>query len=142
MTLVILDTNIVFELMKPQPDAAVRHWLDRQEGNTLVTTIVTLSEITFGIALLPEGSRKERLKSAFRTFVGPDGIIPVLELNEDAANRSGQIRASRQSQGQPITLADALIAGIASATQSALATRNVRDFDNLGLAVVNPWTVA
>ena len=139
MTLVILDTNVVSELMKPQPDAAVQEWLARQDDKILVTTAVTVSEIVFGLARLPDGSRKVHLESAFRAFVGPDGIIPVLDLTEDAATTSGQMRGTRQSLGHPITLGDALIAGIANVTQSILATRNVKDFADLGLTVVNPW---
>jgi predicted nucleic acid-binding protein len=139
MTLIILDTNVVSELMRPQPDAAVQEWLARQDDKILVTTAVTVSEIMFGLASLPEGSRKVHLELAFRAFVGPDGIIPVLDLKEDAATRSGQMRATRQSLGHPITLGDALIAGIANVTQSVLATRNVKDFADLGLTVVNPW---
>ena len=139
MTLVILDTNVVSELMKPTPDPAVQNWLSLQEGNTLVTTVVTSSEISFGLARLPDGTRKGQLETAFRAFVGQEGIVPVLDLTEEAATRSGQMRASRQSRGQPITLGDALIAGIASHAQAILATRNVRDFDFLGLTMVNPW---
>jgi hypothetical protein len=139
MTLIILDTNVVSELMKPQPDAAVQEWMARQDDKILVTTAVTVSEIMFGLTRLPDGSRKVHLELAFRAFVGPDGIIPVLDLKEDAATRSGQMRATRQSLGHRITLGDALIAGIASLTQSVLATRNVKDYADLGLTVVNPW---
>lgn len=139
MTLIILDTNVVSELMKPQPDAAVQEWMARQDDKILVTTAVTVSEIMFGLTRLPDGSRKVHLELAFRAFVGPDGIIPVLDLKEDAATRSGQMRATRQSLGHPITLGNALIAGIANVTQSVLATRNVKDYADLGLTVVNPW---
>jgi predicted nucleic acid-binding protein len=139
MTLIILDTNVVSELMKPQPDAAVQEWMARQEDKILATTAVTVSEIMFGLTRLPDGSRKVHLELAFRAFVGPDGIIPVLDLKEDAATRSGQMRATRQSLGHPITLGNALIAGIANVTQSVLATRNVKDYADLGLTVVNPW---
>ncbi len=139
MTLIILDTNVVSELMKPQPDAAVHEWMARQDDKILVTTAVTVSEIMFGLTRLPDGSRKVHLELAFRAFVGPDGIIPVLDLKEDAATRSGQMRATRQSLGHPITLGNALIAGIANVTQSVLATRNVKDYADLGLTVVNPW---
>jgi len=139
MTLIILDTNVVSELMKPQPDAAVQEWMARQDDKILVTTAVTVSEIMFGLTRLPDGSRKVHLELAFRAFVGPDGIIPVLDLKEDAATKSGQMRATRQSLSHPITLRDALIAGIANVTQSVLATRNVKDYADLGLTVVNPW---
>jgi len=139
MTLIILDTNVVSELMKPQPDAAVQEWMARQDDKILVTTAVTVSEIMFGLTRLPDGSRKVHLELAFRAFVGPDGIIPVLDLKEDAATRSGQMRATRQSLGHPITPGNALIAGIANVTQSVLATRNVKDYADLGLTVVNPW---
>ncbi|CAN1533697.1 VapC Predicted nucleic acid-binding protein, contains PIN domain [Caulobacteraceae bacterium] len=133
------DVRDKLRVRAAQPDAAVQEWMARQDDKILVTTAVTVSEIMFGLTRLPDGSRKVHLELAFRAFVGPDGIIPVLDLKEDAATRSGQMRATRQSLGHPITLGNALIAGIANVTQSVLATRNVKDYADLGLTVVNPW---
>jgi toxin FitB len=142
MIKIILDTNVVSELMKPNPVGLLQVWFASLEGVSLLTTAITVSEIVFGLERLPEGSRKTKLQSAFSDFVGPIGPLPILSFDDFAAREAGLLRALRAQQGRSVAFADISIAGIARATNSAIATRNTKDFDGLGLEVINPWVIA
>jgi toxin FitB len=137
---ILLDTNVVSELMKPQPDIAVKHWFSQLEDTALVTTSITVAEITFGLAKLPAGARRSRLQASFTSWVGAMGVLPVLAFDDVASRAAGDVRAFRHQNGLATTFADSAIAGIALSTQSLLATRNVRDFEGFGLEVIDPWT--
>ena len=139
MKTIILDTNIISELMKPEADFVVKRWLDGLENSVLVTTSVTVAEISFGLARLPVGARRSKLERSFAALVGTTSPLPVLPLDETAARIAGNTRALRERNGVAATFADTAIAGIALAHGHSLATRNVRDFDGLGVEVVDPW---
>lgn len=136
--MIVLDTNVVSEFMRPSPDAAVLAWLDGIPRGEVWTTSVTVAEIAAGIAGLPEGKQRTRLQSGFITALrGFDDRI--LAFTAFTALKYGEIIGHRNRLGRPISIADAQIASIAEHAQATLATRNTRDFDGIDITVVNPW---
>ena len=134
--MIVLDTNVVSELMKPVPDPRVRDWLAGLADIALVTTAVTVAEIEYGLQRLPQGRRRDDLATAFDVLIG---ALSVLPLDDVAARYAGQMRARCEAAGLPGQAMDMLIAGIAAAAGASLATRNVADFAALPLEVVDPW---
>ena len=137
--MIILDTNVVFEPLKPLPEPAVLDWLDRQSPQTLYLTTVNLAELLAGIEVLPQGRRRAELQHALTTQVIPLFEGRILSFDEKAAEAFARIHASAQALGNPISFADGAIAAIASAQGFILATRNVRDFRSTGVELINPW---
>jgi predicted nucleic acid-binding protein len=135
----VLDTNVLSELMSSAPEPAVRQWLDRQPSHQLFTTSISMAEIFQGIELLPSGKRRAGLLLAARTLF--TGLFPgrVLPFHEDAARAFAPIAVSRRTRGRPISLFDAQIAAIARASGATLATRDTADFEDCGVALINPW---
>jgi predicted nucleic acid-binding protein len=136
--MIVLDTNVISEALKPQPHPAVQAWLDAQAAETLYLTSITLAEFWFGIGVLPAGRRKTALEQAV------DGLSPLFEgriLPFDTAaarcyaNRA--VRARAAGQGPPTP--DGYIAAIAAAHGYAVATRDTAPFKAAGVEVVNPW---
>lgn len=138
--MLVLDTNVVSELMRPQPDAGVLAWARRQSLDALALTAVTLMEICYGIARLPEGKRKSDLEARFRRFLTLGFGGRVLPFDGDAAEASAAIRVARQRMGRAIGTEDCMIAGIARRHGATVATRDERGFEGYGVLVVNPWT--
>jgi toxin FitB len=136
---IILDTNVVSELMRPLPSKAIAKSLSPYPAQDLCTTTVTLAEILYGIEILPAGKRKrELLAGAGRLFqIVLEGRI--LSFDEPAAQRFSQIAADRRRCGRPIAELDAQIAAIAHVHSATLATRNTTDFEGCGVRLVNPW---
>ena len=134
--MIILDTNVVSELMRPVPDERVREWLADLGDMALTTTAVTVAEVEYGLQRLPLGRRRADLAASFEVLIGALGILP---LDDVAARYAGQLRAQRDAAGLPSQGMDMLIAGIAAAAGASLATRNVGDFAGLPVDVVNPW---
>jgi toxin FitB len=136
--MIILDTNVVSELMRPEPAPQVAGWVRRRDRRELRTTSITLAEIRYGIARLPDGRRKQILLDAaddvFRTF--SDQILPV---DEAAAEHYAIVASTRDRAGKPIQGFDALIAAVCRSRSAALATRNLPDFDGTGIEVIDPW---
>lgn len=136
--MIVLDTNVVSELMRPAPNAQVRDWLQQSEQRPCVS-VVTIMEITYGIARLPAGARRNELAAAWqqlreRLSESTVAISDVVGVN------AALLRAERQAAGRPLHLADALIAGTCVEHRATLATRNADDFVGLGIDVVNPWS--
>jgi toxin FitB len=136
---IILDTNVVSEPLKPAPDAAVLAWLDAQAPATLCLTSITLAELLAGVAALPAGRRRTKLTQALTEQVLPLFEGRVLAFDALAAHAFGHVQAGAQADGNPIGFADAAIAAIATAHGYALATRNVRDFKGAGVPIIDPW---
>ncbi len=137
--MIILDTNVVSELMRPVYASAISHSLSKYSADELHSTSITLAEILYGIELLPAGKRKsELLAGAERLFrVVLDGRI--LPFDESAAQDFSRVAAGRRAAGRPISELDAQIAAIASVHDATLATRNTADFEGCGIRLVNPW---
>jgi predicted nucleic acid-binding protein len=137
--MIILDTNVVSELMRPVADPAVLEWLSNQSPGELHSNSITLAEILYGVELLPTGKRKsDLLAGAERLFTVVLGGR-VLPFDEHAARRFAQIAAERRSHGRPIAELDAQIAAVAQVHSAVLATRNTSDFEGCGVRVINPW---
>jgi predicted nucleic acid-binding protein len=139
---IILDTNVVSEPLRPAPDPAVLAWLDAQAPDTLYLTSITLAELLAGVAALPAGRRRTKLGQALTEQVLPLFEGRVLAFDMPAAHAFAQVQVGAQSAGNPISFADAAIAAIAGAHRYALATRNVRDFKGTGVEVIDPWLPA
>lgn len=140
MTAVILDTNVVSELMRPEPDQAVMDWFGRRSGTVFYVTAVTLAEIMLGIALLPGGKRRDALAAAAGAMFDEDFAGRCLPFDADCADRYATIVAARRRAGLATTTEDAQIAAIALAHGYPLATRNTRDFQQIdGLKLLDPW---
>lgn len=137
--MMLLDTNVVSALMAPSPDPSVTVWVDDRQTESLFLSAVTIAEISFGIACLPDGKRREDLRARFDRFVARGFALRVLPFDEAAAHQYGDLMAHRRRLGRPMSVLDGQIAAIARIRQLGVATRNVRDFDACGLEVVNPF---
>jgi predicted nucleic acid-binding protein len=137
--MIILDTNVVSELMRPEPDARVRQWVGERRTDELGTTAITVAEIRHGIERLPDGRRKESLLSAAMDLFAAFGEL-VQPFDALAAAWFGPVMVRRARIGLPIEGFDAQIAAICRAHGAALATRNVKDFLETGIDVIDPWS--
>lgn len=138
--MIILDTNVVSEPMRPEPDGRVLAWLAAQDAGALFITAVTEAELRTGLAIMPEGRRREALAAALEAVLAEDFAGRVLPFEGGAAARAyATIQAARRGMGRPISMTDAMIAAIAQARGAQVATRNVGDFADTGVDVVNPW---
>jgi predicted nucleic acid-binding protein len=137
--MIILDTNVISELMRPKPSARVVVWVAKQRATELFTTSITEAEIFCGIELLAKGKRREGLLAAAEAMFGEDFAGRVFGFESETARAFSKIAARRRPLGRPISHADAQIAAIAQVRGARLATRNVADFEDCGLAVVDPW---
>ena len=135
----LLDTNVISELTRDEPDARVISFLSRHQE--LWVSSIVLHELEFGLHLLPPGSRREGLRSVVSKFV-TEHADRILPLDRSAAVAAAELRARAQRSGRVLHLGDALIAGIAKAHDMTLATRNVTDFDGLDVSLTNPWREA
>ncbi len=137
--MIVVDTNVTSELMRPAPDAAVRAWMLGASPTDLFTTSITLAEILYGLERLPAGQRRDLLRAtAQETFAA--FAERVLPFDAAAAGRYGSIVHGRERSGRPIDGFDAQIASICQVHGATLATRNTRDFENTGVDLVDPWT--
>jgi predicted nucleic acid-binding protein len=134
----IVDTNVISEIMKPQPSTTVDGWMASRPAQELFTTSVTKAEILYGIEIMPQGKRRDSLEhAARRMFEYLAGRI--LPFDDEAAPIYAEIVASRRRSGRQIGQSDAQIAAIARLHNCSLATRNVEDFADCGIALINPW---
>ena len=136
--MIVLDTNVLSEEIRPLPDAAVHRWIQQQPAGGLFTTAICHAEILLGVALLPDGRRKVDLAGAaqhiFALFAGR-----VPPFDSAAAEAYSSIVSHRRQLGRPINDFDAQIAAIARSRGFAVATRNVADFQDAGVALIDPW---
>ncbi|AYG70023.1 MULTISPECIES: type II toxin-antitoxin system VapC family toxin [unclassified Rhizobium] len=137
--MIILDTNILSELLAPSPDAAVMAWVAEQPPLSMFTTTITEAEILCGLRLLPEGRRRRELETAILPIFTDDFYGRVLPFDRDAADFYATIATHRRRSGRPISQFDAQIAAIALSRGASVATRNIPDFEAIGLHLVNPW---
>jgi toxin FitB len=137
--MIILDTNVLSELMKLQPDRAVLLWIGKHQATSLFITTLTQAEILYGLEILPAGKRRTALKKEAKSMFELDFTGRILPFDADAAQLFATIAAKRRKIGRPISQIDAQIAAIASFYNATLATRNVDDFTECGIEIVNPW---
>lgn len=137
--MIILDTNVLSELMKPAPAGIVVRWVAVQPAPSLYTTSITQAEILHGIMLLPSGRRRNALEAAADAMFKEDFGGRILSFGSDAARLYALIAVERRRVGRAISHFDAQIAAIARSNGAAIATRNVTDYDHCGIKVINPW---
>jgi predicted nucleic acid-binding protein len=137
---ILLDTNVVSALMRRDPDPAVVAWLDDQAAESVWTTSITVFEVQTGLELLRPGRRRRELEHAFEELLADDLAGRVQPFDDTAALVAGGIAASQQRAGRSLEVRDIQIAGIAGARKATLATRSLRHFQGLTIALVDPWS--
>ena len=137
--MIVLDTNVVSELMRPAPSAQLLAWMDAQTPDTLWLTSVNTAELLFGLARLPDGARKRALVTSVTRMLDEDFGGRVLNFDLEAATVFARLAAEGERAGQPLSFADGQIAAICRTHDAALATRNQRHFTGIGLRLINPW---
>ena len=138
----LLDTNIISELLRPSPDPAVETWVDDRRATDLYFSAIGEAELRYGVAVLPDGRRRAALASAIEAILREDFTDRILPFDREAARDYADIAAMRRAAGRTVLPADSQIAAIARSRGMAIATRNVRDFENIGIEVIDPWTAA
>lgn len=136
--MIVLDTNVASELMRPSPSGAVRNWVRSHASGELHTTSITLAEIRYGIERLPFGRRRESLKATADEVFGAFED-QILAFDATAAAHYPGVVTRREVAGLPIDGFDAQIASICHCHGAALATRNIRDFQDAGIELIDPW---
>lgn len=137
--MILLDTNVISELLRPAPAPSVEAWLGAQNGPDVYLSAVSEAELRLGVALLPAGGRRDMLAAAVDAILDEDFRDRILPFDGAATRAYATIVAERRSTGRPITQFDAQIAAIARANGASVATRNVRDFEACGIDLTDPW---
>jgi predicted nucleic acid-binding protein len=135
---IILDTNVVSELMRPTGDPHVLSWVRETGDGVLATTALTVAEIEYGLARLPDGSRADALRTA-AAGLWESFATAILPFDVAAARNYGALTAGRERAGRPTSAFVAQFAAIAKVHNAKVATRNVDDFQGMGLKLVDPW---
>lgn len=136
---ILLDTNVISETLKPEPEPTVAKWLHSIPIGRLFVSSITKAELLYGLALLPNGKRKETLATIIKEFLDNRIVNPIESFDEDDAVAYARISAHRRRIGHKIRELDAQIAAMAATRGLAVATRNVWDFEDCGVAIINPW---
>jgi predicted nucleic acid-binding protein len=136
----LLDTNVVSEWTKPRPDAGVVRWLEEADEDRVFISVVTLAELRHGIEMLPAGARRDRLDVWLTEQVPARFETRVLPVDAETANSWGRVMARGKAEGRPAGTMDAFIAATAERHDLILVTRNVSDFNALGIRLMNPWS--
>ncbi len=138
--MIVLDTNVVSEAMKPEPHPAVRAWLNDQAAETLYLSSVTLAELLFGIGALPAGKRKDMLAQALDGLMGlfRDRVLP---FDIDAARHYAKLAVAAKTGGRGFPTPDGYIAAIAVSRGFLVASRDTAPFEAAAISVINPWKV-
>ncbi len=139
--MIILDTNIVSEIMRPNPSSKVVAWVAGQAAPNLYLSAVNEAELMYGVEILPPGRRRERLRQEVEGMLREDFEGRILPFDSAAAQAYALIAATRRAAGRPINHADCQIAAIARSREASVATRDVDDFEGIGITVINPWVI-
>ncbi|MBI1904986.1 MAG: type II toxin-antitoxin system VapC family toxin [Rhodocyclales bacterium] len=136
--MIVLDTNVVSEAMKPEPHPGVQAWLNEQTAETLYLSSVTLAELLFGIGVLPAGRRKDMLAQALDGLMGlfRDRVLP---FDVDAARRYAELAVIARTGGRGFPTPDGYIAAIAASRGFIVASRDTTPYEAAGVAIINPW---
>lgn len=137
--MIVLDTNVISELMRSQPNPVVVAWVAGQPRRSLYTTSINEAELFHGIGAMPEGKRRSGLAAAAEALFAKEFAGRVLPFAGAAARRYGELVRHRRRAGRPIEAFDALIIATALAAGAAVATRDIGDFEGCGLTLINPW---
>jgi len=139
---IVLDTNVVSELMRPLPDSAVEAWVADRAATTLFLTAVSEAELLYGVAIMPAGHLRDALTSEVEAMLQEDFASRVLPFDSDAARAFAEIAAACRAAGRPVSQSDGQIAAIARSRGMAVATRNSRHFEGMAVDLVDPWTAS
>ena len=137
--MILLDTNVLSEFMRVEPDSKVLDWVDSQPAMELAISAITVAEILHGIARLPVGKRKQKLESHAMAMFEEDFAGRILPFDAHAAVAYAALVAGAEASGRAVSMADAQIAAIGRSHGAAIATRSVRDFEFCVVEVINPW---
>jgi hypothetical protein len=137
--MIVLDTNVLSELMRPIGDPRVLAWVDDQQPGDVYLTAVTTAELRYGVLRLPDGRRKSDLADRVQRTLDEDFAGRILSFDDDASAQYAEIVVGRERRGLSISMADAQIAAICRCHTASLATRNTKDFAHTGIDVVDPW---
>ncbi len=140
--MVVLDTNVLSELMRPASDSVIASWAAERATSSLHLTAVSEAELRFGLAIMPPGRRRDGLAEGLERMLRIGFADRILPFDSAAASAYAEIAAARRAMGRPIPEADCQIAAIARSRAMAVATRNVRDFSDTGVEVIDPWARA
>jgi len=138
--MIVLDTNVVSEIMKPDPNPHVLSWVDSVPALQTAITAVTVAEILYGIGRLPDGARRLKLMTAAETIFDEEFRNRIFVFDAAAAVEYAALVVEREAAGLPISMADAQIAAVCRVHNCTIATRNIGDFDGTGIPILNPWT--
>ena len=137
--MILLDTNVISEPLRASGDLNVLAWIDAQIIETLFLSTISLAELRFGIAALPEGKRRDTLHASLEQRVLPLFAGRILSFDAAASQAYATLRARARNAGQAIATADGYIAAIAATHKLTVATRDISPFEAAGVAVINPW---
>jgi toxin FitB len=136
---IILDTNVVCELIRATPDPGVRAWVNSRPSTQVATTAITAAELHYAVARLPVGHRRQQLAAAVSALLNDALRGRIAPFDERAARRYADVITGREHAGRPIGIPDAQIAAICRELGAVLATRNIKDFEETGVELVDPW---
>ena len=137
--MILVDTNVISEPLRREPSAAVIEWLDAQNVETLFLAAISLAEMRFGVAALPEGKRRDWLHQSIEQRVVPLFHGRILPFDDAASKAYASLRAKARATGNAMASADGFIAATAAANGLIVATRDVAPFEAAGLRVIDPW---
>lgn len=137
--MLVLDTNVLSTMMSAEPVRKVADWLLDQSSEDLFTAAVCQAEILSGIAILPDGRRRADLEEAAQAMFAEDFNGRILSFNTEAAIAYAEVFAARRKLGRPAGTVDLMLAAIARVRGASIVTRNVTDFEGIGLTIINPW---
>lgn len=140
--MIVLDTNVLSEILRPSPAREVMSWMASQPNTSIFTTTITMGELLYGVQRMPDGQRKVELLAAVQGIFDQDLAGRILSFDMAGADAFARIASSRKLAGQPISQFDAMIAAITQSRGATLATRNIKDFGNCGIDLINPWNTS
>ena len=138
--MILIDTNVISEPLRANPEPKVVDWLDSQALETLYLSVITVAELRYGVARLPEGKRRDILQDRLETQVIPAFTRRILAFDLPATQAYADLMSKAQSAGLAIGMADGYIASIATVNGVTVATRDVAPFKAAGVSVINPWS--
>ncbi len=137
--MILIDTNVISEIMRPAPDGVVVEWFNNQDSGALYVSSVTIGEIEYGLRILPDGRKRDALRERFAGFMAHAFATRVVPYDETAARVYGDLMGTRREMGRPLNVPDGQIAAIARTRGYALATRNIKDFRHCGTELIDPF---
>ena len=137
--MIILDTNVISELMREEPDASVAGWIKQRPLSDLAVSVIAIAEILRGLERLPKGKRRQKLEKNFREFIAKGFKGRLFSFDEQAAYLYGKLAVCREKTGLTVDPVDLMIASIAQCHSASIATRNTKDFEGCGISLINPW---